>query len=113
VPRELRYRPKVRRLLDELIGQPAGQVTKYDTATLADLLGTTRQTVNAWIRADVDDPTLWFRRPDPNIEYAWHQLFAELLGREVEVIERIFVEKDEHTPDPNFQETLYAAVAAA
>lgn len=86
---EVRYRPKISRLLDEIMSGRMGRIAEISVAKISDATEVPRQTIYNWINADVDDPAAWFKRYDPEIEYRLREFFSAVLGRDTEVVERI------------------------
>lgn len=103
---DVRYRPSIRRLLDEILAGVPSEVITVDISNIAERTGVSRQTIYTWMRADTDNPNDWFTRYNPETEYQFRRFFTEVLGRDVEVIERIVL-----NDSPNFQETAIARSA--
>jgi hypothetical protein len=76
----VRYRPKIRRLLDKWLEVSPNIVERPSNAFIARLVGTTRQTISAYMRADSDDPDLWLAHYDSEINQKLVELFTEALG---------------------------------
>jgi hypothetical protein len=82
--KEVRYRPKIGRLLEE-IGQSVPGF-RLDPQAFADYVGVSKGTIYNWIGADTDNPIDWFEKYDPRVERKFRQSLSKMLGRKVEVI---------------------------
>jgi hypothetical protein len=104
----MRFRPRIRRLLDELIGDTPAELVSINYTRIEEATGVSRQTIHNWVKADVDDPEAWLTRYDGETAHRLREYFSKLFGREVEIIDRIEIEAS-----PRFQETSTIAVSAA
>lgn len=111
---DVRFRPRIRRLLDEIVSDAASRVTEINIAKIAEQTGVSRQSVRNWIVADTDDPEAWYHRYDPEIERKLRLFFSDVLGREVQVVDRIELEDGDEAgknEGPRIQEAMAAAAA--
>jgi hypothetical protein len=90
------------------MGDAPAEFVTVNIARIEDATGVSRQTIHNWIKADIDDSGVWFKRYDGATAHRLKTFFSELLGRDVEVIEQIEIEDS-----PRFQETPAIAVSAA
>jgi hypothetical protein len=76
----VRYRPKIRRLLDKWMEVAPDLVERPSNAFIARLAGTSRQTISAYMSADTDDPDLWLTSYDAAINDKLVEVFTQALG---------------------------------
>lgn len=105
---EARYRPKLRRLLDELMSGRVSAFADVNMVKISETTGVPRATLYNWLKADVDDETAWFKRYDPETAYRLKKFFSELFERDIEVIERLEIDLSSN----EVQETVAATTAA-
>lgn len=86
---------------------PEGLVS-INVAFIEQASGVNRQTIHNWIRADDDDPDTWLSRYDGETARRLKIFFSQLLDRDVEIIERIELDRD-----PSIQEAMALGVLAA
>jgi SPX domain protein involved in polyphosphate accumulation len=97
---DVKYRPRIRRIIEEQIDQIADLV-KIDIATIAERTDTARSTIYSWLNADVDDPKQWLTRYDPNTEFKLRAFFSKLLEKDIQIIERMKHTEDGWKPWPD------------
>jgi hypothetical protein len=98
----------VRRLLDEIRHGMSSDLVSVNIAYIERETGVNRQTIHNWINADSDNPDDWLSRYDGETARQLTNFFSRVLGRDVEIIERI-----EISEDPKLQKTVTVAAAAA
>jgi hypothetical protein len=76
----VRYRPKIRRLLDKWMEVSPDIVERPTNTFIARVAGTSRQTISAYMSADSDDPDLWLTSYDPTINSRLVEIFTDVLG---------------------------------
>jgi hypothetical protein len=76
----VRYRPKIRRLLDKWMEGLPDLAERPSNTYIARRVNASRQTITAYMSADSDDPLKWLKFYDEDINRRLVELFTDALG---------------------------------